>query len=253
MEHTFKSLFHDGDSISVHHPTVYRHRFYDFIKKQVFLPKGVIQAEHSGSMERLNRRAPMDASATMPVPITIRPKSVPWNSSISGFVMPPSLVPDMERMTSLGAKPSGASPRDPLARPLVGGGQDSGDATLPPGHRLSPQPDRRPLSGGHDRPVPFASTSSAAQCDASKPARTAELAPTAATNATAPSVPPPGLAAGAAAVQTGPPSRSAAAAVSSATNAGPSDAAPAPQPLHRCHTIVTSSGAVVQLEKSALQ
>ncbi|VDN58148.1 unnamed protein product [Dracunculus medinensis] len=36
LEHTWKSVLHDGDSISVHNPTFYAQRFLSFLKSQVF-------------------------------------------------------------------------------------------------------------------------------------------------------------------------------------------------------------------------
>ncbi|VDK43809.1 unnamed protein product, partial [Anisakis simplex] len=36
LEHTWKSVLHDGDSISVHNPTFYAQRFLEFLKTQVF-------------------------------------------------------------------------------------------------------------------------------------------------------------------------------------------------------------------------
>ncbi|MFH4978877.1 hypothetical protein AB6A40_005586 [Gnathostoma spinigerum] len=43
LEHTWKSVLHDGDTISVHNPTFYAQRFLDFIRNQVFrtsVPEG---------------------------------------------------------------------------------------------------------------------------------------------------------------------------------------------------------------------
>ncbi|CAG0916506.1 unnamed protein product [Notodromas monacha] len=36
LEHTFKSVIHDGDSVSVHNPTFYSERFRSFMEKKVF-------------------------------------------------------------------------------------------------------------------------------------------------------------------------------------------------------------------------
>lgn len=36
IEHTFKSVFTDGDTVSVHRPSFYAQRFLDFMAKQVF-------------------------------------------------------------------------------------------------------------------------------------------------------------------------------------------------------------------------
>ncbi|XP_050034264.1 phosphatidylinositol 4-phosphate 5-kinase type-1 alpha isoform X1 [Dermacentor andersoni] len=36
LEHTWKSMFHDGDSVSVHRPSFYAQRFQDFMAKRVF-------------------------------------------------------------------------------------------------------------------------------------------------------------------------------------------------------------------------
>ena len=36
VEHYWKSLIHDGDSVSVHRPGFYARRFQDFMKEKVF-------------------------------------------------------------------------------------------------------------------------------------------------------------------------------------------------------------------------
>uniref|UniRef100_A0A2R5L7M0 Putative phosphatidylinositol-4-phosphate 5-kinase n=1 Tax=Ornithodoros turicata TaxID=34597 RepID=A0A2R5L7M0_9ACAR len=36
LEHTWKSMFHDGDAVSVHRPSFYAQRFQDFMAKRVF-------------------------------------------------------------------------------------------------------------------------------------------------------------------------------------------------------------------------
>merc|ERR1719284_1029986 len=36
LEHTFKSIIHDGDTVSVHRPGFYAHRFLDFCADRVF-------------------------------------------------------------------------------------------------------------------------------------------------------------------------------------------------------------------------
>merc|ERR550532_3890232 len=36
IEHTFKAIIHDGDTVSVHRPNFYAHRFLDFMADKVF-------------------------------------------------------------------------------------------------------------------------------------------------------------------------------------------------------------------------
>jgi 1-phosphatidylinositol-4-phosphate 5-kinase len=36
IEHAFKSIIHDGDTVSVHRPGFYAHRFLDFMADRVF-------------------------------------------------------------------------------------------------------------------------------------------------------------------------------------------------------------------------
>jgi 1-phosphatidylinositol-4-phosphate 5-kinase len=36
IEHTFKAIIHDGDTVSVHRPSFYAHRFLDFMADKVF-------------------------------------------------------------------------------------------------------------------------------------------------------------------------------------------------------------------------
>ncbi|CAB3362904.1 Hypothetical predicted protein [Cloeon dipterum] len=47
LEHTFKSIIHDGDTVSVHRPGFYAQRFQDFMAKTVFTK---IQSRHTGSL-----------------------------------------------------------------------------------------------------------------------------------------------------------------------------------------------------------
>jgi hypothetical protein len=37
LEHTWKSILHDGDSISVHNPSFYAERFQTYLGKRVFI------------------------------------------------------------------------------------------------------------------------------------------------------------------------------------------------------------------------
>lgn len=37
LEHTWKSIIHDGDSISVHNPSFYAERFQNYISRRVFM------------------------------------------------------------------------------------------------------------------------------------------------------------------------------------------------------------------------
>lgn len=46
LEHTWKSVLHDGDSISVHNPSFYATRFQDYISEKVFC-KGSADLLHS--------------------------------------------------------------------------------------------------------------------------------------------------------------------------------------------------------------
>ncbi|XP_065344176.1 phosphatidylinositol 4-phosphate 5-kinase type-1 alpha-like isoform X15 [Cloeon dipterum] len=46
LEHTFKSIIHDGDTVSVHRPGFYAQRFQDFMAKTVFTK---IQSRHHGA------------------------------------------------------------------------------------------------------------------------------------------------------------------------------------------------------------
>jgi len=36
LEHTIKAIIHDGDTVSVHRPSFYAHRFLDFMADKVF-------------------------------------------------------------------------------------------------------------------------------------------------------------------------------------------------------------------------
>jgi len=58
VEHTWKSILHDGDSISVHRPSFYAQRFLDFMKNKVFHKTSPLK--HSPSRRRQGRRSVPD-------------------------------------------------------------------------------------------------------------------------------------------------------------------------------------------------
>ncbi|VDK89510.1 unnamed protein product [Onchocerca ochengi] len=55
LEHTWKSVLHDGDTISVHNPTFYAQRFITFLKSHVFHMTAALR--HSPSKRYLPRRS----------------------------------------------------------------------------------------------------------------------------------------------------------------------------------------------------
>ncbi|KAK0425429.1 hypothetical protein QR680_009196 [Steinernema hermaphroditum] len=59
IEHIWKSVLHDGDTVSVHHPDFYAERFQNFIQNQVF--KKLPALKHSPSRKRtMTRRSVSD-------------------------------------------------------------------------------------------------------------------------------------------------------------------------------------------------
>ncbi|KAI6220211.1 PIPK domain-containing protein [Aphelenchoides besseyi] len=46
LEHTWKSILHDGDSISVHNPSFYAERFQTYIGKRVFIRAEILAGRH---------------------------------------------------------------------------------------------------------------------------------------------------------------------------------------------------------------
>lgn len=55
LEHTWKSVLHDGDTISVHNPTFYAQRFLGFLKNQVFRTTSALR--QSPSKRRITRKS----------------------------------------------------------------------------------------------------------------------------------------------------------------------------------------------------
>ncbi|KRY68380.1 Phosphatidylinositol 4-phosphate 5-kinase type-1 alpha, partial [Trichinella pseudospiralis] len=56
IEHSWKSLMHDGDSISVHHPNFYANRFKDFMAKNVF-KRDTFPVKHSSSKKKMQKKS----------------------------------------------------------------------------------------------------------------------------------------------------------------------------------------------------
>uniref|UniRef100_A0A914ZSC4 PIPK domain-containing protein n=1 Tax=Parascaris univalens TaxID=6257 RepID=A0A914ZSC4_PARUN len=98
LEHTWKSVLHDGDSISVHNPTFYAQRFLGFLKSQVFRSSAAetqkgghakfksfvhsyIALRQSPSKRRMARRSVTEKeepeTGNAAIPISSRPDIVP--------------------------------------------------------------------------------------------------------------------------------------------------------------------------------
>ncbi|TKR93742.1 hypothetical protein L596_008146 [Steinernema carpocapsae] len=58
VEHIWKSVLHDGDTVSVHHPDFYAERFQNFIQSKVFKKSPALK--HSPSRKRTTRRSVSD-------------------------------------------------------------------------------------------------------------------------------------------------------------------------------------------------
>ncbi|KRZ11801.1 Phosphatidylinositol 4-phosphate 5-kinase type-1 alpha, partial [Trichinella zimbabwensis] len=56
IEHSWKSLMHDGDSISVHHPNFYANRFKDFMANNVF-KRDTFPVKHSSSKKKMQKKS----------------------------------------------------------------------------------------------------------------------------------------------------------------------------------------------------
>ncbi|XP_039445683.1 uncharacterized protein LOC120425291 isoform X8 [Culex pipiens pallens] len=57
LEHTWKSIIHDGDTVSVHRPSFYAQRFQDFMAKTVFkkIPSPVAGSSHQHHQQQRDR------------------------------------------------------------------------------------------------------------------------------------------------------------------------------------------------------
>ena len=56
LEHTLKSMIHDGDSISVHKPSYYCKRFYEFMSTTVLRPATTITSNNTSNANNSNAR-----------------------------------------------------------------------------------------------------------------------------------------------------------------------------------------------------
>merc|ERR1719361_916812 len=69
MEHTFKAIIYDGDTVSVHRPGFYAHRFLDFMADKVF-KKIPSPLKHSpskrGKRESVKKTSTSEATSTVP-------------------------------------------------------------------------------------------------------------------------------------------------------------------------------------------
>ncbi|EJW88844.1 hypothetical protein WUBG_00251 [Wuchereria bancrofti] len=65
LEHTWKSVLHDGDTISVHNPTFYAQRFITFLKSHVFHITAALR--HSPSKRYLPRRSLTEKDEAEPI------------------------------------------------------------------------------------------------------------------------------------------------------------------------------------------
>ncbi|XP_065344173.1 phosphatidylinositol 4-phosphate 5-kinase type-1 alpha-like isoform X12 [Cloeon dipterum] len=71
LEHTFKSIIHDGDTVSVHRPGFYAQRFQDFMAKTVFTK---IQSRHHGASSQTTSK-PASPVTPSPIPTSLYSES----------------------------------------------------------------------------------------------------------------------------------------------------------------------------------
>uniref|UniRef100_A0A914XHH3 PIPK domain-containing protein n=1 Tax=Plectus sambesii TaxID=2011161 RepID=A0A914XHH3_9BILA len=107
LEHTWKSVLHDGDTISVHRPGFYAHRFQDFMKLKVFrkIPsplkhspsrrrqrgKSISDRERDGGDQQRQRPPTQtrgDGAEPVSGSLTARPDLVPDDAPASGRRLP---------------------------------------------------------------------------------------------------------------------------------------------------------------------
>ncbi|XP_077285289.1 phosphatidylinositol 4-phosphate 5-kinase 59B isoform X16 [Arctopsyche grandis] len=85
LEHTWKSMIHDGDTVSVHRPSFYAQRFQDFMAKKVFM-KIPSPLKHSPSKRKSISRTlkPQDELETSGLPLSCCSTPPPPFEDIAG-------------------------------------------------------------------------------------------------------------------------------------------------------------------------
>ncbi|XP_030766366.1 phosphatidylinositol 4-phosphate 5-kinase type-1 alpha isoform X3 [Sitophilus oryzae] len=115
LEHTWKSMIHDGDTVSVHRPSFYAQRFQKFMAEKVFkkIPSRVVSALKHSPSKRKSLSKPLrheelmeNISPTDHVPIT---KTAPFTHQPSVTTAPSSttpLTPPYSTTTSVTSPPA---------------------------------------------------------------------------------------------------------------------------------------------------
>jgi len=91
LEHTFKAMIHDGDTVSVHRPGFYAERFMNFMSSKIFkkIPSSL---KHSPSKK--NKSVKTKVSSSGPSSVQDKGGVPPSQEGVSGVSVPPDVVPD---------------------------------------------------------------------------------------------------------------------------------------------------------------
>eukprot|EP00092_Neocalanus_flemingeri_P023417 GFUD01025389.1.p1 GENE.GFUD01025389.1~~GFUD01025389.1.p1 ORF type:complete len:629 (-),score=133.53 GFUD01025389.1:284-2170(-) len=92
LEHTFKAMIHDGDTVSVHRPGFYAERFMNFMSSKIFkkIPSSL---KHSPSKK--NKSVKTKVSSSGPSLAQDKGGQPPNQEGVAGgYTVPPDVVPD---------------------------------------------------------------------------------------------------------------------------------------------------------------
>eukprot|EP00092_Neocalanus_flemingeri_P061938 GFUD01074628.1.p1 GENE.GFUD01074628.1~~GFUD01074628.1.p1 ORF type:complete len:629 (+),score=140.45 GFUD01074628.1:98-1984(+) len=92
LEHTFKAMIHDGDTVSVHRPGFYAERFMNFMSSKIFkkIPSSL---KHSPSKK--NKSVKTKVSSSGPSLAQDKGGQPPSQEGVAGgYTVPPDVVPD---------------------------------------------------------------------------------------------------------------------------------------------------------------
>ncbi|XP_065187947.1 phosphatidylinositol 4-phosphate 5-kinase type-1 alpha-like [Sycon ciliatum] len=100
LEHSFKSVLHDGDTVSVHKPGFYAQRFTEFFSKQVFHAKAMVKRKVSSLKRPRQPSAPVSPSTSSEAAIPEGPRySLPSAAAVVA-----SSEPDLPSSTAASAQ-----------------------------------------------------------------------------------------------------------------------------------------------------
>ncbi|XP_038113098.1 phosphatidylinositol 4-phosphate 5-kinase type-1 gamma isoform X7 [Culex quinquefasciatus] len=132
LEHTWKSIIHDGDTVSVHRPSFYAQRFQDFMAKTVFkkIPSPVAGSSHQHHQQQQRDRdhqQQQQQQNQQQRDQQFHPTQTHFNQHTTGT--PKS---DLDAASSTAATTATSSSSNGAGGPTGGTGKGKGSAAMPP-------------------------------------------------------------------------------------------------------------------------